>query len=152
SRAGYVTASRPRPALESDLRRRFIIPSHTGFRADHFVRRSVLMLAAPLAAVLLHCAVADADDAMTLCRPWTQTTCLLGVTGSLKSVSGTPLPGKTLKFFVGDVLLCSAVTDDSGRASCRAPVEDGLVALTSQRQIVFDGDALFDAAASVAEP
>jgi hypothetical protein len=93
--------------------------------------------------------VASAADGLPLCRPWTESACVLVMAGSLKSASsGDPLPGRVLRFFVRDALACSAITGTDGRASCETVVGDGSSGSAFQWRIVFEGDGAFDAAAS----
>ena len=94
---------------------------------------------------------ANAGDEVPLCRPWSQSACLLILKGSLRSASsGAPLAGKLLRFVAHDVPLCEAITDASGRGVCEAILGGGPVAWYPFRwRVVFDGDGIFDPGASM---
>jgi len=75
------------------------------------------------------------------------------MSGSLRSASsGSPLPGKLLKFLARDVALCSAITGNDGRASCEAVLGSDTAWAAFEWRVVFEGDSAFDAGESAAPP
>lgn len=63
------------------------------------------------------------------------------LTGTLKTASGAPLPGRTIKFTAGGATLCTAVTNAQGVGSCQSTVQSGLaVTLGLGYQVSFAGD------------
>ena len=92
---------------------------------------------------------AEADE-VPLCRPWSQSACLLILRGSLRSASsGAPLAGRILRFFARDVSLCEAITDGNGRGVCEVILGGGPIAWSPFRwRVVFDGEGIFDPAVS----
>lgn len=67
------------------------------------------------------------------------------VNATLQRRDGTPVTDRTVRFTAGEMALCDAVTDESGRASCAlAPL--GVYAMIADRgfDAVFDGDREYE--------
>ncbi len=87
----------------------------------------------------------DGERVGALCQSWMESPCILRVAGTLRSASsGDALAGMRLRFVSGGRLICSSVTDESGRASCYGIVGNGRVVAEGGYRIQFDGDDHFD--------
>ena len=89
--------------------------------------------------------VGEAPHVEALCHSWTESPCLLRVAGTLHGEeSGDALSGMRLRFVSDGSVICSAVTDETGRASCVGIVVSGRRVAEAGYRIHFDGDGYFD--------
>jgi hypothetical protein len=68
---------------------------------------------------------------------------LSGLAGTLTTKDGTRLAGKTLTFFVAGELICTAVTDSNGFASCSGSSTSAAVGASTKYQVGFLGTATY---------
>jgi len=112
-----------------------------------------LLLAALLLSISASLARAEEDPAEridSLCHPWTDSRCITRVGAHLWSATTRgPLSEKRLRFVVGTTLICSSVTDASGRASCFGVAPSGRELVESGYRVLFDGDDRFTAESAV---
>jgi hypothetical protein len=116
------------------------------------LRRLLVMLLSGFlyGAALATVAHADSSDLLgadridSLCHPWSASACLVRMAATLHgATSGGPLRGKRLRFVAGNTLLCTATTDQSGRAACLGVAPSGQSLAQTGYRVVFDGDDHF---------
>jgi hypothetical protein len=62
--------------------------------------------------------------------------------GTLKTSAGAPLAGRSVKFSLGTTVLCTAVTNAQGVATCASSIQSGLGTLLNLGYTLsFAGDA-----------
>ena len=66
---------------------------------------------------------------------------LENLTATLRTSGDVPLPGRAIKFSIGDRQLCTVLTDAQGVAKCSAQGSNLAALLNLGYRVVFDGDA-----------
>ena len=86
----------------------------------------------------------------SLCRPYSPSPCLVRASATLRSAtSGGPLWGKRMRFVAGNTVLCTATTDESGRAACLGVAPSGQSLAQTGYRAGFDGDERYWADSAV---